>query len=156
MVRCVSPWVVIFDLAHFPPLPGDSAAVDPYKWQDMLENALTHSVHAIPQPAPVGHVAVHDPAPVLPALAHRHSSSSLARSGDLIGIPPARPNTEAGSSSMVKRVPSRASLQTSLPSWVPSASNDYTANTRRRVDSNSVGPNGEYGKPLIFVAFHVV
>lgn len=116
--------------------------VDPYKWQDMLQDAITHSVHAMSQPGRAGHAAIHDTPLALPAFA---PPPNAAHSSDLIGISATRTNVEARPRSTVKRESSQPSLR---PSWLPPTSSDSTANTRRRVDGNSVVRTaGEHGKP---------
>jgi hypothetical protein len=101
----------VFGLTHYVCILSDSSTVDPYKWQDMLEDAITHSVHAVHQPSRAGHAASHHISPPLPALAHRHSSSSIPHSGDLIGIS-ACAKDEVRPDTTVEREPSQTSLQT--------------------------------------------
>ena len=62
----------------------------------MLEEAITHSAHAVHQPSPP---------------AHRHSSVNAAHSGDLIEIS-AHANNEVHPDTTVEREPPQTSLQT--------------------------------------------
>lgn len=103
--------------------------IDPYQWQDRLENAITHSVHAVYSPASRSH-------------AEPIGSSSLA----YVSAQATGANNVLDHASSLKRELPSSNVAAPQPVWAPTGIEHSVANTRRRLEGNPAsGSSVEHG-----------
>lgn len=96
--------------------------IDPYQWQDRLENAITHSVHAVYSPASRSH-------------AEPIGSAQAAGANNVLDH----------ASSLKRELPS-SNVAAPQPVWAPTGIEHSVANTRRRLEGNPAsGSSVEHG-----------